>query len=84
MADPQRELQGDSSRQSDPLLRAPHFPQNHVGFNEGELVLPLSRLHFHMNSQAGNEVSFFLSSLFYSAIFNIHLGLIDFHAIKFE
>ena len=58
MTDPQRVLQGDSSRQSDPLLGAPHFPQNHVGFNEGELVLPLSRLHLHRSSQAGNEVGF--------------------------
>ena len=58
MADPQRGLQGDSSCQSDPPLRAPHFPQNHVGFNEGEPVLPLSRLHLHRSSQAGNEVGF--------------------------
>ena len=58
MADPQRGLQGDSSRQSDPLPRAPHFPQNHVGFNEGKLVLPLSRLHLHKSSQAENEVGF--------------------------
>ena len=58
MADPQHKLQGDSSNQSDPLLRAPHFPQNHVELNEGELVLPLTRLHLHRSSQAGNEVSF--------------------------
>ena len=65
MADPQRGLQGDSSRQSDPLLRAPHFPQNHVGFNEGELVLPLSRLHLHRSSQAGNEVGSSNSSILF-------------------
>ena len=59
MTNPQRGLQGDSSRQSDPPLRAPHFSQNHVGFNEGEPVLPLSRLHLHRSSQAGNEIGFF-------------------------
>ena len=58
MADPQRGFQRDSSSHSDPPLRAPHFSQNHVGFNEGELVLPLSRLHLHRSSQAGNEVRF--------------------------
>ena len=58
MANPQRGLQGDSSSQSDPPLRAPHFPQNHVEFNEGELVLPLSRLHLHRSSQAENKVRF--------------------------
>ena len=58
MIDPQYRLQGDSCRQSDPPLRAPYFSQNHVGFNEGELVLPLSRLHLHRSSQAGNEVGF--------------------------
>ena len=59
MTDPQRGLQGDGSGQSDPLVHAPYFPQNHVGFNEGEPVLPLSRLHLHRSSQAGNEVNFF-------------------------
>ena len=59
MTDPQCGLQGDNSRQSDPPLRAPHFPQNHVGFNEVEPVLSLSRLHLHRSSQAGNEVGFF-------------------------
>ena len=60
MTDPQRGLQGDSSRQSDPSLRAPYFPQKHVGFNEREPVLPLSILHLHRSSQAGNEVCFIL------------------------
>ena len=58
MADPQHELQGGSSSQSDPPFRAPHFPQNHVGFNEGELILPLTRLELHRSSQVGNEVGF--------------------------
>ena len=58
MTDPQHLLQGDHSRQSDPPLRAPLFPQNHIGFNQGEPVLPLSRLHLHRSSQAGNEVGF--------------------------
>ena len=62
MTDPQRVLQGDSSRQLDPLLRAPHFPQNHVGVNKGELVLPLTRLHLHRSSQAGDKVGFSNSS----------------------
>ena len=66
MADPQHRLQGDSSSQSDPPLHALYFPQNHVGLNEGELVLPLTRLHLHRSSQAGNEVGFSDSSaLFY-------------------
>ena len=83
MTDPQHRLQGDSSRQSDPPLRAPYFPQNHVGLNEGELVLSLTRLHLHRSSQAGDEFSFFIP-LFYSAIFSISLGLIYLHAIKFR
>ena len=83
MTDPQRVLQGDSSRQLDPLLRAPHFPQNHVGFNEGELVLPLSRLTF-TGALKLEMRSVFLIFLFYSAIFSIYLGLIDLNAIKFE
>ena len=58
MTDPQHLLQGDSSRQSDLPLRAPLFPQNHIGFNQGEPVLPLSGLHLHRSSQAGNEVGF--------------------------
>ena len=58
MTDPQRGLQGDGSGQSDPLVRAPYFPQNHVRFNVGETMLPLSRLHLHRSSQAGNEVGF--------------------------
>ena len=58
MTDPQYKLQGDGSGQSDPLVHAPHFPQNHVGFNVGETVLPLSRLHLHRSSQAGNEIDF--------------------------
>ena len=58
MTDPQYRLQGDGSGQSDPLVRAPHFPQNHVGFNEGELILPLTRLELHRSSQVGNEVGF--------------------------
>ena len=67
MTDPQRGLQGDSSRQSDLPLRALHFSQNHVGLNEGELILPLTRLHLHRSSQAGDEVSFSDSSaLFYN------------------
>ena len=74
MTDPQRVLQGDSSRQldpssrqSDPPLRAPLFPQNHIGFNQGEPVLPLSGLHLHRSSQAGNEVDFSdFSILFYN------------------
>ena len=53
MTDPQHVLQGDSSRQSDLPLRAPLFPQNHIGFNEGEPVLPLSRLHLHRSSEVG-------------------------------
>ena len=73
MTDPLHRLQGDSSRKSDPPLRAPHFSQNHIGFNEGEPVLPLSRLHLHRSSQAGNEIGFFWISLFYSAIFSIYL-----------
>ena len=60
MADPQQRLQEDSSRQPDPPLRAPHFPQNHVGLNEGELVLSLTQLHLHRSSQAGNEVGFLI------------------------
>ena len=83
MADPRHKLQGDSSRQSDPTLLAPYFLQNHDGLNEGELVLPLTRLHLHRSSQAGDEVSF-LISLLYSAIFSIYLGLIYLHAIKFK
>ena len=83
MTDPHYRLQGDSSRQPDPPLRAPHFPQNHIGLNEGELVLPLTRLHLHRSSQAGNEVGF-LISLLYSVIFSILLVLIDLHAIKFK
>ena len=63
MADPQRGIQGDSSSQSDPPLHAPYFSQNHVGFNEGELVLPLTRLHLHRNSQAGDEVGFMIHIL---------------------
>ena len=59
MTDPQYRFQGDGFGQSDPLVRAPYFPQNHVGFNVGETVLPLSRLHLHRSSQAGNEVGFF-------------------------
>ena len=74
MADPQYRLQGDSSSQSNPLLRAPHFTQNHVGLNEGELVLPLTRLHLHRSSQAGDEVDF-LIPLLYSAIFSILLRI---------
>ena len=62
MADPQHRLQGDSSSQSDPLLRAPYFHQNHAGHNKGELVLPLTRLHLHRSSQASDEVSFSDSS----------------------
>ena len=58
MADPQHRLQKDSSNQSDPPLRAPYFSQNQVGLNEGELVLPLTRLHLHRSSQAGDEVGF--------------------------
>ena len=56
ITDPQHKLQGDSSRQPNPPLLAPYFPQNHVGFNEGELVLPLTRLHIHRSFQAGDEV----------------------------
>ena len=44
------------------------FPQNCVGLNERELVLPLTHLHLHRSSQAGNEVSF-LIPLLYSANF---------------
>ena len=65
MTDPQHGLQGDGSGQSDPLVHAPHFPQNHVGFNIGETVLPLSRLHLHRSSQAGNEVGFFEFSVLF-------------------
>ena len=65
MTDPQHILQGDHSRQSDPPLRAPLFPQNHIGFNEGELVLPLSRLHLHRSSQTGNEVGSSNSSVLF-------------------
>ena len=65
MAHPQHRLHGDSSRQLDPPLVAPHFPQNHVGLNEGELVLPVTRLHVHMNSQAGDEVSFLIHLLLF-------------------
>ena len=65
MTDPQYRLQGDGSGQSDPPLRAPYFPQNHVGFNVGELILPLTRFERHRSSQAGNEVGFSdLSALF--------------------
>ena len=83
MTDPQHRLQGDSSRQPDPPLRAPHFPQNYIGFNEGELVLSLTRLHLHRSSQAGDEVDFMIP-LLYSIIFNIYLGLMNLHVIKFK
>ena len=65
MTDPQRGLQGDDFGQSDPLVHAPHFPQNHVGFNVGETVLSLARLHLHRSSQAGNEVGFSEFSILY-------------------
>ena len=65
MVHPQRGHPGASSSQSDPPPVAPYFPQNHLGLNEGELILPLTRLHLHRSSQAGNEVSFpDLSDLF--------------------
>ena len=83
MANPQHRLQEDSFKQSDPPLHALHFPQNHVGLNEGELVLSLTRLYLHRSSQAGDEVSF-LISLLYSVIFSIYLGLIYLHVIKFK
>ena len=47
-----------SSSQLDPPPVTPHFPQNHLGLNEGELILPLTRLQLHSSSQASNEVSF--------------------------
>ena len=58
ITDPQHKLQGDSSRQPNSPLLAPYFPQNHVELNEGELVLPLTRLHLHKSFQADDEVSF--------------------------
>ena len=58
MAHPQHRLHGDSFRLSDSPLVALHFPQNHVGLNEGELILPLTRLELHRSSQVGNEVGF--------------------------
>ena len=64
MAYPQYRLPGDSSRQSDPPLIAPYFPHNYVGPNEGELVLPLTRLHLHRSSQASNEVGFLITLLY--------------------
>ena len=64
MTDPQHILQGDSFKQSDPPLRAPHFPQNYIGLNEGQLVLPLTRLHLHRSSQAGDEVGFLIPLLY--------------------
>ena len=75
MTDPLHRLQGDSSRRSDPSLRAPYFPQNHIGFNEGEPVLPLSRLHLHRSSQAGNEVGFSdFSTLFYNFQYSLRIN----------
>ena len=65
MAHLQHSLHGDSSRQPDPPLLTPHFSQNHVGLNEGELVLPLTRLHLHRSSQAGNEVGFLIPLLLF-------------------
>ena len=65
MVHPQRGHPGASSSQSDPPPVALHFPQNHLGLNESELILPLTRLQLHKSSQAGNEVSFLdLSDLF--------------------
>ena len=83
MADSQHRLQEDSFRQSDPPLRAPYFPQNHVGLNEVELVLPLTILHLHKSSQAGDEVGF-LISLLHSIIFSIYVRLIYLRAITFK
>ena len=65
MVHPQRGHPEASSSQSYPPPVAPHFPQNYLGLNEGELILPLTHLQFHKSSQAGNEVSFLdLSDLF--------------------
>ena len=52
-----------------------------MGLNEGDLVLPLTRLHLYRSSQAGNEVGF-LFPLPYPVIFSIYLELINLHAIK--
>ena len=81
MAHPQRGHSGASFSQSDPPHIAPHFPQNHLGLNEGELILPLTRLQLHRSSQAGNEVNFSDLSI-YSATFSIYLELITLHEIK--
>ena len=70
MAHPQHRLLEDISRQSDPSLLAPYFSQNHVGLNEGELVLPFTRLHLYRSSEASNEVGF-LIILLYSVNFSI-------------
>ena len=76
MAHPQHRLSEDSSRQSDLPLLALYFSQNHVGLNEGELVLPLTRLHLHRSSQAGNEVGFPDYSTLFCKISSICLRLI--------
>ena len=76
MAHSQHRLPGDSYRQSDLPLLVSHFSQNHMGLNEGDLVLSLTHLHLHRNSQAGNEVSF-LIPLLYSVKFQ-HLLRINF------
>ena len=65
MAHPQYRLHGDSFRQSDPPLIAPYFPQNHAELNEGELVLPLTRLHLHRNSQVGDEAGLLIPLLLF-------------------
>ena len=83
MAYPQHSLHGDSSRQPDPLLLAPYFLQNHIGLNEGDLVLSLTWLHLYRSSQASDNVDF-LIFLLYSAIFSIYLGLMNLHVNKFK
>ena len=65
MAHPQHRLHEDSSKQLDPPLVAPYFPQNLVGLNERELILPLTRLHLHKSSQAGDEVGFLIHLLLF-------------------
>ena len=69
MVHPQHKLPGDNSRQSDPPLFAPYISQNHVGLNEGELVLTLTHLHLHRSSQAGDEVGFLIPLLLFYKFF---------------
>ena len=72
MAHPQCGLPEASSSQSDPPLVAPHFPQNYLGLNEGDLIFSLTRLHLHKSSQASNEVSFPDFSALFCNIHHLH------------